>query len=225
MMCDATGPTSSPPRVLRRSVRFETAITALRTLMSSNGGDGRVQRDVPVAAARGQRELLRILRGGQLQRRRVEAEVAVHVAVAGENLLRRRVGVGEALLDLDRVEVGGPEVRARVPVRVADELDLLARRVAGELTIGVVLDHVRPRCNLVLAVGRRVLGVELLRVVTRNRRTDRESEGADHPELARVGQLDLERLVVRTGDPRTCPAPWSASARPPPARRRSRRCP
>ena len=34
----ATGPTSSPPRVFRRSVRFEAAITALRTLMSSNGG-------------------------------------------------------------------------------------------------------------------------------------------------------------------------------------------
>ena len=34
----ATGPISSPPRVLRRSVRFDAAITALRTLMSSNGG-------------------------------------------------------------------------------------------------------------------------------------------------------------------------------------------
>ena len=161
---------------------------------------GRVQRDVTVAAARGQRELVRVLRCGELQRGRVEREVAVYLRVSRENLLRRGVRVGEALLEVDRIEVRGAEVGARVPVRIADELDLLARGVAGELARAVVLDHVRARRDLVVAVRRGVLRVELGGVVTRNRRTNRQSQGPDEAELTGVRKRDLERLVVRTGD-------------------------
>ncbi len=180
----------------------------------------RVQRHVAVATARRQGQLTLLAGGGGLldgtRRRR---EVAVDHRAAGQHLLGGRHGVREALLDGDLVEVGGTEVTLRRtarrtgPARVANQVDLLVGRVAGELAVALlvddlavvvdagVLDHVRAGRDLVLAVRRRVLRVVLLRILLRHRGADREGQGTDHADRGRVRELDLERRVVRRSDP------------------------
>ncbi len=107
------------------------------------------------------------------------------------------------LLEEDPVGVGRPPARAPAPVGVADELDQLARLVADAVDRagGVVLDHVRPRCDLVQAVGRHRLVVELARVLSEARgpSVGCASESMKTP-LGRF-ELEHERVPVGRLDP------------------------
>src|SRR5207248_4165071 len=130
-----------------------------------------VQRNEAAARSRGELELALLARVGRdrLQLGRRRREVAVRVGLAAEDLLRRD-GRVEPLPEDDLVGVRRTPARLGVPVRVADEHDLPARRVPGDLSRGVVLDHVWARRNFVVAVRRALALVELPGVLRRDGR-------------------------------------------------------
>ena len=183
--CVATGPMSSPPRVLRRSVRLAFAITALRTLMSSNGGIVRVERDVAVAAARGERSAgparssvaACLITLGGVGKSPLTSALPVRIFLPAET-----VSAKPSWIVISSRYAGRKSAVRRLPVRVADQVDLLVRRVARELALELFSIMYGPLDDLVLAVGRRVLGVVLLRVLLRNRGRDRQRQRADHAE-------------------------------------------
>ena len=135
--------------------------------------DRRVHRDVARAAGRDQHDLVLLALDDLRQHRGRRREVAGQHALALEDLARRDRGVVVALRHLDLVHVRRLVVGRLVPVRVADEVDAAAGLVADRLARRVVLDHVRAGRDLVLAVHRRVLLVELRRVLLRHRRAQR----------------------------------------------------
>ena len=145
-------------------------------------------RDVAEAAGRRRQlhQVLLVAGRDALEDRRRQLEVAGHHRVALEDLARGDVGI-VALLDRDRVEVGGLVVGRRVPVRVAHELDLDARRVAGDLARLVVLDHVRAGRDLVLAVRRSAAGG----------RTSARTPSAPAPRPASTARRPRWRRVAR----------------------------
>ena len=90
--------------------------------------DRRVERDVARATGRHEQHLVLVALQGLLQHlRRRRAGVAADRVAAAQGATRGRGQVVVALLDGDRVQVGGAVVGLRVPVRVADDLDQLAR--------------------------------------------------------------------------------------------------
>ena len=164
-----------------------------------------VQPDVAVTAARVDRDLAlaRAERGLQDRRWR-HGRVEADVVLALERLPASHGGVEAARL-LDPVEVGGLEVRRLVPARVPDERQPLLRRVPGDIALAVVLDHVRPGEDLVLAVGRGFARVVLLGVVLRDRGRAGHAERAavrEGEDANRLGRIDHERRGVGSLDAR-----------------------
>ena len=197
MKCVPGMPTNEPPRALMAAVRSNAARIALRTLMLSSGLIARVEREPAEATARERDELVLLALHDPLEhlRRRVGVEDQV---LTREHLAAGHVGVGRVRGQRDLVEVRGTEVERLVPVRVANQVDRLAGLVADEVALGVVLDHVRAGGDDVLVVRRRVLLVELLGVLLRDRRRDRHDQERGEARALRLGQL--ERDLVRVVD-------------------------
>ena len=165
------------------------------------GLDRGVHRDVAVRAGRHEQDLVAVPRQRLLDHRRRRRAVALHHPGALQDPAAGDRRVAVALLDVDRVEVGGTDVACARPVRIADELDEPPRLAAGdEAGLEVVLDHVRAGEGDVLVVVGRRLAVELRRVLLRHRHGDRHGQrlrdqrrlglGEPDDQRARVGRLD-----------------------------------
>ena len=201
MKCVGMSPITSPPRVRRIASRSKPATTARRTSTLSNGLIVvfiATQRPPPFGTSV---ELLLRLREHLLEDLGLRREVAVDHALALEDLARRHRGVVVALRHVDLVEVRGLEVEALVPVRVADEVDPASGLVADRLARRVVLDHVRARRDLVLAVRRTEFSLSnLRRVLLRHRGRERQGERAGDDAAGALGEVEDDRLVVRRLD-------------------------
>ena len=203
MKCVGMSPVIGPPNAWRSASLSIAALSASPHVGVVERRPVGPERDVAEAAGRRRQlhQVLLVALRDALEDRRRQLEVAGHLRLALEDLARGDVGV-VALLDRDRVDVGGLVVGRRVPVRVAHELDLGARRVAGELARLVVLDHVRTGRDLVVAVRGRLLAVELLRVLLRHRRRGRHRQRGGDDGAARGVELEDDRLVVGRLDAR-----------------------